>query len=36
MQIEEHLDRALATCCRAFHKDKYAEIVESYELLGRP
>jgi hypothetical protein len=24
MQIEEHLDRALATCCRSFEKEKYA------------
>eukprot|EP00038_Savillea_parva_P030486 m.78074 g.78074 ORF g.78074 m.78074 type:complete len:1170 (-) comp9192_c0_seq1:189-3698(-) len=36
MQIEEHLDRALATCCRSFSIEKYAEIVESYEMLGRP
>jgi len=36
MQIEEHLDRALATCCRSFSRSMYAEIVESYELLGRP
>eukprot|EP00035_Acanthoeca_spectabilis_P033766 m.25350 g.25350 ORF g.25350 m.25350 type:complete len:1054 (-) comp6186_c0_seq2:22-3183(-) len=36
MQIEEHLDRALATCCRSFNREKYAEIIESYEMLGRP